>query len=158
MVVRLFLALPAAALLLAAADSHALCLPTLHHINIGSSKVGTGCDYVYADIQTAITNACPNTVISITNGVTLANVALEINGKSNLTLVGLAAGRVLADHRAVREFPRQANASSLVHGHCAEPVPVRCGWRCVPTGKNTGVVTFLWRLVRLAIESRAIAR
>jgi hypothetical protein len=72
----------------------AFCLPEIHHVNIGGATgTGTGCDYVYADLQTAINNvACPNTVISIAGGVTLANVALEINGKTNLTIVGLGAG------------------------------------------------------------------
>jgi hypothetical protein len=81
--------------LLASTDAvGAFCLPMVHHVNVGSATgTGTGCDYVYADLQTAINNvACPNTVISIAGGVTLANVALEINGKSNLTIVGLPAG------------------------------------------------------------------
>src|SRR5438309_1055800 len=58
-----------------------------------ATGTGTGCNYVYADLQTAINNvSCPNTVLSIAGGVTLGNVALEINGKSNLTIVGLGPG------------------------------------------------------------------
>jgi predicted outer membrane repeat protein len=82
------------ALLVSTEAIGALCLPMIHKVNVGSATgAGTGCDYVYADLQTAINNvACPNTVISIAGGVTLANVALEINGKTNLTIVGLGAG------------------------------------------------------------------
>ena len=80
--------------LLAASNANAFCLPMVHYVNVGSATgTGTGCNYVYADLQTAINNvACPNTVLSIAGGVTLANVALEINGKTNLTIVGLGAG------------------------------------------------------------------
>jgi hypothetical protein len=82
------------ALLVSTEADAAFCLPMTHHVNVGlATGTGTGCDYVYADIQTAINNvACPDTVISIAGGVTLANVALEINGKTNLTIVGLGAG------------------------------------------------------------------
>lgn len=86
--------------LLAASNANAaLCLPVIHHVNVGSSTAtGSGCNYVYADLQTAINSvACPNTVLSIAGGVTLANVALEINGKTNLTIVGLGAGTTCND-------------------------------------------------------------
>jgi hypothetical protein len=78
----------------AASNANAFCLPMVHYVNVGpATGTGTGCNYVYADLQTAINNvACPNTVLSIAGGVTLANVALEINGKTNLTIVGLGAG------------------------------------------------------------------
>lgn len=80
--------------LLAANNASAFCLPMVHYVNVGAATgTGTGCNYVYADLQTAIDNvACSNTVISIAGGVTLANVALEINNKTNLTIVGLGAG------------------------------------------------------------------
>jgi hypothetical protein len=85
--------------LLAASNANAFCLPMIHYVNVGSATgTGTGCNYVYADLQTAINNvACPNTVLSIAGGVTLANVALEINGKSGLTIVGLGAGTTCND-------------------------------------------------------------
>lgn len=80
--------------LLAAGNANAFCLPIVHYVNVGAATgTGTGCNYVYADLQTAIDNvACPNTVLSIAGGVTLGNVALSINNKTNLTIVGLGAG------------------------------------------------------------------
>jgi hypothetical protein len=85
--------------LLGAGNANAFCLPMVHYVNVGAATgTGTGCNYVYADLQTAINNvACPNTVLSIAGGVTLADVALEINGKTNLTIVGLGAGTTCND-------------------------------------------------------------
>jgi len=84
--------------LLAAGNANAFCLPMVHHVNVGAATgTGTGCNYVYADLQTAINNACSNTVLSIAGGVTLANVALEINGKAALTIVGLGPGTTCND-------------------------------------------------------------
>jgi len=85
--------------LLGASNANAFCLPMVHYVNVGAATgTGTGCNYVYADLQTAINNvACPNTVLSIAGGVTLGNVALEINGKTNLTIVGLGAGTTCND-------------------------------------------------------------
>jgi predicted outer membrane repeat protein len=85
--------------LLLSTEAAAFCLPIVHHVNVGSSTAtGTGCNYVYADLQTAIDNvSCPNTVLSIAGGVTLGNVALTIENKTNLTIVGLGAGTTCND-------------------------------------------------------------
>ncbi|HET7065827.1 MAG TPA: hypothetical protein VFI49_16265 [Rudaea sp.] len=84
----------AAVLLLWTVDAMAaFCLPKYYYRCVGDHATD-----IYAtdpDIPTAITNAvCPNTVITITHEKpnVLTGVALEINGKSNLTLIGLPPG------------------------------------------------------------------
>ena len=84
---------PAVVLLLVSVDVAALCLPKYYY-----RCVGDHASDIYAtdpDIPTAIANAtCPNTVITITHEKpnVLTGVALEINNKSNLTLIGLPPG------------------------------------------------------------------
>ena len=75
-------------------------LPTIHHVNIGSSTSGTGCDYVYA---TSV--GYPTPVRTPRSGSPVRHAGerrTDINGKSNLTLVGLAAGTTCVDCRRLR--------------------------------------------------------
>jgi hypothetical protein len=95
---HLFTSFVAVGLLLVAVDASAVfCLPQVHYRCVGDHAVDSAA--TDATIQLAITNAtCPNTVITITHEIpsALSSLALEINGKTNLTLVGAPSGGTCA--------------------------------------------------------------
>ena len=95
---HLFTSFVAVGLLLVTVDvSAVLCLPQIHYRCVGDHAIDNAA--TDATIQLAITNAtCPNTVITITHEIpsALSSLALEINGKTNLTLVGAPVGGTCA--------------------------------------------------------------
>jgi len=87
---HLLSALSIAALILFATDAAAFCLPIVHYRCVGDHAVDSSA--TDATIQAAIDNTvCSNTVITITHEIpsALSSLALDIDGKSNLTLVGV---------------------------------------------------------------------
>ncbi|HEY2395879.1 MAG TPA: hypothetical protein VGH81_07890 [Rudaea sp.] len=78
-------------------NAAAFCFPKVSYRCVGDHAVDAAA--TDATIQLAITNTtCPRTVITITHEIpsALSSLALEINGKSDLTLVGVPVGETCA--------------------------------------------------------------